>query len=291
MSVSRKREKIPILFFVMALFMMALLAATQNSAAGEPAGGDPFALGNEAYVDKDYDQAILNYRTALERDGYSPSLLYNLGNAYYMKKEIGKAILNYERALYLDPGNADIKANLALARKNFGLVTSAPPEWKAFFDGLTLNGWTWVAAMALGVFSLLVLMKGIRPNSLKGSSAKWVGFACFLAFTAAGAGMAAQYGSLDRGVVTAENTRLRVSPFDSAATSGVVKNGKVVNLADTYKGYVFVKAANGQSGWIPENAVSAVLPSNGYHRRETSLTKSAIPKIDGNGGAPNLNKT
>ena len=49
----------------------------------------------------------------------------------------------------------------------------------------------------------------------------------------AGTGMVLQHGNLNHGVITGEDARLRVSPFNSAAASGVVKSGKVVKLADT----------------------------------------------------------
>ena len=86
-----------------------------------------------------------------------------------MKKKIGQAILNYERALYLDPENADIKANLALARKNFGLV---PNPARAFLEGvfhppspqrMDMDGGHRLSAP----FSLTMLLNGIRPGLLK----------------------------------------------------------------------------------------------------------------------------
>ena len=114
---------------------------------------------------------------------------------------------------------------------------------------------------------------------------------CFLSFMAAGAGMVVQYQDLNYGVITGKNTRIRVSPFDSAAASGVVKSGKVVNLADTYGEYVFIKEENGQSGWIPEDAVSAVLPTDGNHQTQTSLPQSTVGKTNRAGGEPGKNKT
>ena len=72
-------------------------------------------------------------------------------------------------------------------------------------------------------------------------------FVCCLLFMAAGTGVILQYAKPEPRVIIAENTQLRVSPFDSAAESGAVKNGKVVQLAKTYEGYIFIEGANGQS--------------------------------------------
>ena len=297
MSIFKNGRSVSILIFSLALGMMALLALAWNGAAQAPVGveggkdRDLFALGNEAYAKRDYDQAIAHYKAALDREGYTPSLLYNLGNAHYMKNDIGQSILNYERALYLNPGNVDIATNLALARKNFGLVTPDRASWKAFFNRLSLNGWTWGAVIALCTFSLMIFVNGIHPNILKGPGLKMMICVCLLLFMAAGTGMVLQYGNLNRGVIIVENTQLRVSPFDSAAESGVVKNGKVVQPAKTYKGYIFVNEANGQSGWIPDNAVKAILPKGGNRRTQTSLTHSTIGTPNEGGGDPNMDKT
>ena len=49
-------------------------------------------------------------------------IYYNLGNSYYKADDIARAILNYERALLLEPGNADIRANLEIARSKTCLL-------------------------------------------------------------------------------------------------------------------------------------------------------------------------
>ena len=291
MSIFKKNKSGSVLIFTLALGMMALFSPLEKTEAEDNMGRDLFAQGNAAYVKGDYDQAIAHYRAALAREGYTPSLLYNLGNAYYKKNEIGQSILNYERALYLDPGNIDIEANLALARKNAGLAISEKTSWKAFFNGLTLNGWTWAGVIALCTFSLMILVNGIRPGILRRPTLKMMVCFCLLLFMAAGAGVIIQSEDLNHGVITGKNAQLLISPFDSAAASGVVKSGKVVNLADTYEGYVFIKEANGQSGWVPKDAVSAVLPADGNHQMQTSLPQSTVGQINRGGGGPDMNKT
>ena len=73
------------------------------------------AEGDSAYVKNDYASAIQIYE-ALLKEGEAAEVYYNLGNSYYKTGDIAKAILNYERALLIQPGNADIRANLEIAR-------------------------------------------------------------------------------------------------------------------------------------------------------------------------------
>jgi len=290
MNIFKNGRSVSILIFTLILGMIVLDSA-DNAAAKENMGQNLFVLGNKAYVEGNYDQAITHYKAALDKAGYTSSLLYNLGNAYFIKNEIGQSILNYERALYLDPGNAQIKANLALARKKSGLGIREQASWINFFKRLTLNQWTWAGVIALCTFSMMILLNGIRPGILRGTALKMMGCLCFVLIMVAGTGMVLQYGNLNAGVIVGNNTRLRVSPFDSAAESGVVKNGKVVQLAKTYEGYIFIHDAKGQSGWIPEKAVKAILPKAGNRQTQTSLTQSTIGTTNGSLGESGMDKT
>ncbi len=244
---------------------VAFLICVSSSGAVAGQGDDLFALGNQAYAEGKYDEALSCYQKVIEQTGYSATLLYNMANAYYQKKDVGQAILHYERGLYLDPGNADIRANLALARKDFGLVSDPPPKWQQFFDLLNLNGWAMVVSGAFGVFSLLFLLRGIRPKIFQGAAFRTVTVVCLLFLMAGGAGVTVQYRNACRGVVTRDHARLLVSPFDSAAScSTSLKDGKMVRMTKTYGDYVLVKGQNGQSGWIKRDAVQPVIPSGNY---------------------------
>ena len=71
------------------------------------------AEGDSAYIRNDYASAIQIYENLLKK-GEAAEVYYNLGNSYYKADDIARAILNYERALLLEPGNADIRANLEI---------------------------------------------------------------------------------------------------------------------------------------------------------------------------------
>ena len=70
---------------------------------------------NQAYTAGDYPGAIQLY-DSIRREGYaSAKLYYNMGNAYHKDNRIGQAILYYNKAQRLDPGNDDVRHNLAVA--------------------------------------------------------------------------------------------------------------------------------------------------------------------------------
>jgi len=254
-----KRSKVLGLLMVTSVAAFLISVSFTSALAGQ--GDEQFALGNEAYAEGKYDEALSYYKGVMEQEGYSASLLYNMANAYYQKRDVGQAILHYERALYLDPGNPDIQANLDLARKDFGLISTPAPDWQRLFDLLNLNWWAMLASGAFGVFSLTYLLRGIRPGVLKRAPFKVLTTVCLLCFMAGGAGVAIQYKNMSRGVVTKNNASLLVSPFDSASSSASIKDGKIVRIAKTYRGYLLVEGVNGKSGWIKRNAVEPVVPS------------------------------
>ena len=83
---------------------------------------------SKAEADKDYQEnkfadAIEKYEAILSSEGESAAIYYNLGNSYYKNKNIAKAVLNYERALLMNPGDADIRFNLDMARSKTNCLT------------------------------------------------------------------------------------------------------------------------------------------------------------------------
>lgn len=117
------------------------------------------AQGDSAYMRNDYASAIQIYESLLKK-GEASEIYYNLGNSYYKADDIAKAILNYERALLLQPGNADIRANLEIARsKTVDKVASVPDiffvAWtKSLINCLSVDVW---AKLGIVFFILLLV--------------------------------------------------------------------------------------------------------------------------------------
>lgn len=130
------------------------------------------AQGDSAYMRNDYASAIQIYESLLKK-GEAAEVYYNLGNSYYKADDIAKAILNYERALLLQPGNADIRANLEIARsKTIDKVVSVPDiffvAWvKSLTNCLSVDAW---AKLGIVFFILLLISFSLFffPNRLSG---------------------------------------------------------------------------------------------------------------------------
>lgn len=108
----------PIRFVGVMTFCVVLLSLTANLlyAQDQEALRRQMEQGNELYEAGKYSEAIQIYGILVDSGVDDASLYYNLGNAYYKAGDLGRAVLNYERAAQLQPRDADIRANLTLAR-------------------------------------------------------------------------------------------------------------------------------------------------------------------------------
>ena len=125
----------------------------------------------------DYASAIQIYE-ALLKEGEAAEVYYNLGNSYYKAGDIAKAILNYERALLIQPGNADIRANLEIARaKTIDKVIPVPEvffvSWtKSLINCLSVDAWAKVGVVCfffvacISLFLLLFQANRVEENRI-----------------------------------------------------------------------------------------------------------------------------
>ena len=117
---------------------------------------------DKAYQENKYAEAIKMYENILATQGESAVVYYNLGNSYFKEKNMAKAVLNYERALLLNPGDADIRFNLDMARSK--TVDQITPATEVFIV-------TWVNSLTnmqsergwakIGIVSFICLLVGL----------------------------------------------------------------------------------------------------------------------------------
>ena len=230
------------IFFLLALCLLLLPVSALQAA-------DSFELGNQAYMRKDYAAAITYYRQAAKKRGFSASLLYNLGNSYARSGKIGPAILAYEQALRLTPTNPDIHTNLESIRKANGLYQPNQPWWRRAISILGADQWLLLAGISFALFSASLLMMTLVRQSwaIKGlkSVAVITSVCALLALPSALVGYRHW-----RDDVVLTSTRLKISPFAEAASTGAIQEGRIVTPVKTYKGFVLVQDINGRKGWL-----------------------------------------
>ncbi len=235
------------------MFLFPAWIVAQNSQ-------DLFKHGNEAYSRGDFSTAAEFYHLLNLTSGYSAGALSNLGNSYAQSGQTGRAILNYERALRLDPSDSNIQGNLELIRKESGLFPKEYSWSERFFQLLDLNQWTMSALSVLALLSIfqLLSLKFHFSTLLRRLTATSCLFLLIVSVTAA----FYRHQQWHPSVVTGSNSRLLISPFDAAASTSSIQQGRLVYPEKTHGKFSYVTDETGRRGWIDSVAIEAVIKNN-----------------------------
>lgn len=223
--------------------------------------------GDNAYRRNDYASAIQIYESLL-RHGESADIYYNLGNSYYKSDNIAMAILNYERALLLKPGDADIRANLEVARaKTIDKVVAVPEiffvSWmKSLINTMSVDAWA-----RTGVVCFILLLVSLYFFFFSKQS-KWkrIGFysgILFLLFSFLANYFAFYQKSnlINRNdaIVLTPSVTVRSTPSEDGTSLFILHEGCKVEIKDkTMREWKEVQLADGKVGWIPASSIEVI---------------------------------
>lgn len=223
---------------------------------------------DSAYIQGDYLKAIDIYESVIENQGVNATLYMNLGNCWLKRDEIAKAILYYERAYLIDPSDPDVRFNLELARtKTVDKVSTVNQlfivVWfKKLLAVLDVNGW---AILTVIMFALTVLLAGILLFSKKTGIRKIsFSFSVFflllsiLSFIFA----TTQMGNLknrDTAIIMSPSVTVKSTPTSAGTDLFIIHEGRKVKILDSsMKEWVEIRLEDGNTGWIPVNAMEII---------------------------------
>lgn len=193
-----------------------------------------------------------------ETDGPSAPGLFNSGNSRLREGQIGEAILSYERASLLAPQDADIGANLKLARSRAGLWNGEASALDRFLHRFALHAWATIGASALFLFVASLPLALLAPRS----RILWIGLR-----VAAAPVLAVSLGvlflgwpDLDRAVTTAKEAAARVAPAPAAGVIFHLREGETVHLVRSRGDFLLVCDRDGRRGWVKAGEVIPVIP-------------------------------
>ncbi len=149
-----------------------------------------------------------------------------------------------------------MEGNLQLVRKNIGLFEEQPTLRHKIFNLFDMNQW---AMLALTSFILISSLLVINIRFPLKQGAKTGGLLLLLATIAVSITGAYQQRDLWRGaVITAPDTRLLMSPFESASSLGAIKEGSLVFSEKSHGNYHYINDRKGRSGWIPATSLESL---------------------------------
>ncbi|MCI1647660.1 MAG: tetratricopeptide repeat protein [Bacteroides sp.] len=225
------------------------------------------AEGDSAYIKNDYASAIQVYESILKR-GEAVEIYYNLGNSYYKSGNIAKSILNYERALLLQPGNADVRANLEVAQsKTVDKVAEIPEiffvSWiKALVNSFSLDTW---AKIGIGCwwFLLISLYFFFFSRQAKWEKSGFVLGIFFLVLVVLTNLFAFQQKRRltqhSNAIVLVPSVTVRSTPSENGTSLFLLHEGRKVKIKDgSMSKWKEISLEDGKVGWVPVSSIEVI---------------------------------
>lgn len=223
---------------------------------------------DQAYQANDFAAAIEKYEAILNTEGESADVYYNLGNSYYKEKNIAKAVLNYERALLLNPGDADIRFNLEMARsKTVDQITPVSEVFIVTWMNSLINvmsekewGVTGILSFWLMLVSLIVYIFGRRILYKK------IGFAGVVVFLLIVIGVnifassqKAELINRTGAIVMSPSLTVKSTPNESGTDLFVLHEGtKVYVEDDSMREWKEIRLEDGKKGWVQTSTIEII---------------------------------
>ena len=226
-----------------------------------------FDSANASYSKGNYEKAIDQYESILNKNVSSAELYFNLGNAYFKINEIGLAILNYERAKKLSPESEDLVANLKLAnQKTEDKIEKAPElflsSWKnSIVDLFSEKVWSTLCVFmflcALILLAIYILSERATLKKVGFFGGSFLMILTVITFFLAGNKYELTVKSLNA-VITAPTATITGSPNEKGTKLFILHEGTKVTITQEQDEWIEVKIANGNVGWIKSTLLQKI---------------------------------
>jgi len=249
------------------LLLLAACLVLPMLSFGAGKANELFAKGNALYAKGQYEQALNAYRQVINEGYQSAALYFNMGNASFKNDDLASAILYYEKAHKLAPGDDDINFNIRFANSKTTDKIDEVPEfflarwWKAFILAFS----TGTLAMLSIIFVLIgsaMLVLYFFANSISIKKASFyisVSLLCLGVFAIFVAVMQIDYFNNRRqAIVFSGSATIKSAPADRSASLFVIHDGAKVNILDESNGWMKIRLANGNIGWIKDADVKEI---------------------------------
>lgn len=221
----------------------------------------------EAYAASDYDKALEIYKSVLDKGYESADLYYNVANCFYRKGELAPSILNYERALRIDPSHEDAKHNLSLAESKtvdnidtLGRVFLVD-WWNSFSNLTSADSWAFISIVLFIItivsLSVYIFVRKIWVRKLGFSVAVIALFFTIISFCSAYTRYNVET-SKNQAIVFSQTVTIKSSPDNSGNNLFILHEGTKVNIKSRLGEWVEIITSDGNSGWLPANAIEVI---------------------------------
>jgi tetratricopeptide (TPR) repeat protein len=246
--VTIRRQCLLISFVFAFLFSVALCRADATP---------QFETANRLFAQGKFAEAAASYEAVVNTGAVSPALYFNLGNARFKSGEIGKAIAAFRKAEQLAPRDPDLQANLRFVRNQVQGSTSPISGIDRWLIRMTLNEWTWLAAVPFWICLLLLTAMQFRRNA----KAMLGGLAAVAGALSVIAGMCLLFAwkvqTRPSAVVIAREAVVRNGPLEESQSAFTLRDGSELQITDQKDGWLQISVGN-RNGWVKREQVEVL---------------------------------
>ena len=223
---------------------------------------------DSAYAQEQFAKAAKMYEQLLRENGESAQLYYNLGNAYYRQDKVALAILNYERAALFDPGDADIRFNLQMARAK--TIDKVVPESEMFFVttfrsivlSMSVDQWAWLAVVCFLLTLVCIALYLFLPELWAQKTCFFLAIifllVCVLANVAAYQ-QRKQIADRQNAIIMVPSVVVKSTPSESGTDLFILHEGSRVKVVDaSMKDWCEIRMADGKEGWMQKDKMEII---------------------------------
>jgi len=226
-----------------------------------------FDKGNAEYAKSQYKEALVAYQQLINEGYQSAAVYYNMGNAEYKLADIPSALLYYEKAHKLNPGDEDINVNIHFANSKTTDKIDESPEfflakwWHGFILGFSVN---LLAMLSIGLFltgSALLILYFFTNSVVIKKASFYISIILFLVGLLPIFIAESQVNYFDghkQAIIFTSTVNVKGGPADQSVTVFVLHEGTKINVLDNIHGWLKMKLANGNEGWIKATDVKEI---------------------------------
>ena len=202
---------------------------------------ETFQVGNQAYFNGEYDDAIVAYEKCLENPSYA--LHSNLASTYYKLGKIGKSHFHFLKAKQWNPKHQNLSFNLSLVQES--LLDQEDPE---FLEQISRNG-----VFEYRILFILTLLSciGFLMRVKLGAWLLWLSLALLISWSIYQWDVLVEQPKF--GVVFESRQSIFSNQNLHASVLTDVHAGKLLRIISEHDEWVQVMVQPGLQGWIPSN--------------------------------------
>jgi len=229
--------------------------------------GNKTPMADDYYAKGQYKEAAAAYQRLIDQGHLSVKFLYNLGDAYYKLGDFPSALLYFEKAHKLSPGDEDINFNIRFTNlKTTDKIDEAPEFfltrwWHTFILSYSIYALAVSSIVAVLLASaLLILYFFANSVSVKKYSFYFAIALYLLGILSIGvASLQADYfNNHHQAIIFTSSVTIKSGPANQAGNLFVLHEGTKVNVLTTSNGWIKIKLANGNVGWIKTTDVKEI---------------------------------